>query len=155
MYYSLTFCKNPSRNDSPRVNTWDDWRLIPDSPPIIPTPEPKLNLVEIPGLAEGALDLTRVPFGVPQYNRMSGNWNFILGEEYIKTRVQRIEILRQYFKAETTYVKLEDQPQYWYKGIFILGTPKIGANTMQIQIGFNLEPRRYLVSNNQADTNYP
>ena len=43
MYYSLTFIIGGIKK-----NTWADWRLIPDTPPSIPPPEPNLNYVDIP-----------------------------------------------------------------------------------------------------------
>ena len=45
MGYSLTFVGD----DNQSRNTYTDWNLIPESPPVVPTPSPKTNYVDIPG----------------------------------------------------------------------------------------------------------
>ena len=155
MYYSLTF--------GSQKNTWTNWHLIPDSPPVIPTPEPQMNIVSIPGRTDGGLDLSLVPFGRLQYGRMTGNWNFILGEDYIKQRDTILADMRTYLNGKSMAVELETEPATLYRGIFVVGTPRIGANTVTIQIGFNLEPRRWLIPGHAQgktpipalDPNYP
>ena len=123
MYYSLTF-GNYIAFDT-KKNTWTHWHLIPDSPPVIPTPEPQLNIVTIPGRADGGLDLSRVPFGQLQYSRMSGNWNFILGEDYNRQRDDILESMRRFLHGKEMDLELETEPATLYRGIFLVGTPRI------------------------------
>ena len=59
MYYSVTF----ENEAGVKRNTWEDWHLIPMSPPMIAPFKPNYNYVDIPGRIEGPLDLTGV-FGI-------------------------------------------------------------------------------------------
>ena len=80
MGYSITFGEgNATRN------TWTNWKLMPESPPVIPPPTPKTNYVDIPGRKAGPIDMTRIPFNRTSYDRISGSWDFILYEDYWTT----------------------------------------------------------------------
>lgn len=149
MYYSLTFNVNGVSK-----NTWTDWKLIPDTPPVVPYPELNTTYVDIPGRSGGPLDLTGVPFNKLTYKRMTGSWNFLFEPTTSSTRKNLYETLCQYFNGRVGKVTLEEDSTHYFKGRFTVGTPRTGQGPCQIQIGFDLEPVRYLVSNNNVDTNY-
>lgn len=145
MYYSLTFGKEK--------NTWADWGLIASSPPQIPPPQPNKNLVNIPGRHQGPIDLSRVPWGVLTYGRVTGTWNFVKKEEDRRSRIETYEIIRGWLNGKTTTVMTEDDPYHYYQGIFTVEEPTSDKNTVKIKIKFDLEPIRYNLDGTE-DTSY-
>lgn len=149
MYYSLTFTVNGVEK-----NTWADWRMIPNTPPMIPAPEPNLNYVEIPGRSGGPLDLTGVPFNKITYKRMTGSWTFLVEPETKTTRINLYETLVKYFLGKPGKVKLEEDPTHYFKGRFNVAVPKTATGPIQFTIMYDLAPVRYNVSDNSVDTSY-
>ena len=121
MYFSISFGKDPDIR-----NTWKDWGMIPDTPPMIPPPDPNLNLVSIPG-SNTTIDLSKYPTGKITYQRITGR---------------------------NTIIRLEEDPHHYYKGILTVSTISTGNGPNQISIGYNLEPMRYNVSDDSRDTSW-
>lgn len=134
-------------------NTWTDWRLIPTTPPMIFAPSPNKNLVNIPGRREGPIDMSRVPFGILTYPRITGNWEFIYEETSEKTRYETYDAVRKWLNGRTTTVKNQDDPYHYFRGIFTVGNLNSNENTAEISISYDLEPIRYNQDGTE-DTNY-
>ena len=149
MYFSLTFGVSPDSK-----NTWDDWGLIPATPPTVPPPEPNLNLVEIPGRRQGPIDLSKYPTGKLTYQRISGSWNFLFEPRGAADRIAKYEAIRRWLHGRTTTVKMEEDPQHYYRGFFSVSSISTGNGPSQIAVGFNLEPLRYNVSDDSEDTGW-
>lgn len=149
MYYSLTFTINGLAK-----NTWDNWKMIPNTPPMIPPPEPNLNYVDIPGRRGGPLDLTGIPFNKMTYKRMTGSWTFYREPESTVTRKLLYEELINYFTGKAGKVELEEDPIHYYVGRFSVGVPKTGTGPIQFTITYDLAPIRYNKNNNTVDTSY-
>lgn len=149
MYFSLTFGVSPDSK-----NTWDDWGLIPATPPTVPPPEANLNLVEIPGRRQGPIDLSKYPTGKLTYQRISGSWNFLFEPRGAADRIAKYEAIRRWLHGRTTTVKMEEDPQHYYRGFFSVSPISTGNGPSQIAIGFNLEPLRYNVSDDSEDTDW-
>ena len=149
MYYSLTF-----EVGGVRKNTWADWRMIPDTPPMIPIPEPNLNYVDIPGRSGGPLDLTGIPFNKMTYKRMTGSWNFYVEPVNRFTRIELYEELRQYFHGKIGTVIIEEDPEHYYSGRFSIGVPSTSTGPIRFTISYDLVPRRWNVSNGAQDASY-
>ena len=90
MIYAVTF-----NISGVKKNTWADWRLVPDTPPMIPPPEMNVNIVDIPG--RGPIDLSLVPLNRRTYKRMSGSWNFYREPDNSRTRIELYEEMMEYF----------------------------------------------------------
>lgn len=148
MYFSITFGRDPDVR-----NTWKDWGMIPDTPPMIPPPEPNLNLVEIPG-SNTTIDLSKYPTGKITYQRISGSWNFLIQPKGHQNRVQLYEAVRKWLHGRSTIIRLEEDPLHYYKGIFTVGVPATGNGPNQINVGYSLEPMRYNVADNTVDTSW-
>ena len=140
MYYSITF---GAGNDT--RNTWTNWKLMPESPPVVPPPKPKTNYVDIPGRAKGPLDMTSVPFNHQQYERITGSWNFVICDDYWNNanRAQTYENVRSWLHGRVTRMKLEEDPQHLFYGRFTIDPPNSGSGPFVIRINFDLEPIRY------------
>lgn len=149
MYYSLTFEVNGVRK-----NTWADWRMIPDTPPMIPVPELNLNYIDIPGRIRGPLDMTGIPFYKATYKRMTGSWNFLVEPVNSRTRMDLYEMLTKYFAGRIGKVTLEEDPVHYYKGRFNVSLPRTGVGPIQFGIAYDLEPMRWNVENDAEDTDY-
>ena len=149
MYYSLTFDSNGVQK-----NTWADWGLIPDTPPMIPPPKPNYTFVDIPGRPGGPLDLTGIPFGRLTYKRIQDSWNFLREPTNRRTRVELYEELEQFFIGKVVTVKMEEDLNHYYKGRFEVSKPKTGIGPIQFTISFDLEPVRYNVVDDSIDTTF-
>lgn len=149
MYFSITF-----EDGIDTRNTWEDWNLIPATPPMIEAPEPNLNFVDIPGRAAGPIDLSKYPFGKITYQRISGSWSFLTEPEGHAQRVGLYESVRGWLHGRTAKIILEEDPVHYYRGIFTVGPVSTGNGPNQISIGYNLEPLRYNVSDNSVDTTW-
>lgn len=146
MYYSLTFAGTK--------NTWTDWGLIPESPPVVAPPSPKTNFVDIPGRVRGPLDMSKVPWNRIMYERSSGSWSFVKELTTPTMRNQTYEAIRLWLHGRTCKVALEDDPTHYYLGMFTVSEQQSGPNMLRISIGYSLEPVRYNASNDSIDTTY-
>lgn len=149
MYFSITFGEEPETK-----NTWEDWKLIPATPPMIEAPEPNLNMVEIPGRTAGPIDLSKYPFGKITYQRISGSWNFLTEPEGHDQRVALYESIRRWLHGRTTRIILEEDPEHYYRGIFMVSPISTGSGPNQITISYNLEPVRYNVLDDTVDSSW-
>ena len=135
MYYSLTF--------GGVKNTWTDWHLIPEAPPVVPPPQPNISLVDIPGRRKGPVDLSAALFGKITYQRITGTWNFLRDVESTTTRTELYESIRKWLHGRLTTLILEEDPTHFYRGRFMVGQPTSNAYPIRIAIGYDLEPIRY------------
>lgn len=149
MYFSITFGEEPETK-----NTWEDWKLIPATPPMIEAPEPNLNMVEIPGRTAGPIDLSKYPFGKITYQRIIGSWSFLTEPESHAQRVTLYESIRRWLHGRTTRIILEEDPEHYYRGIFTVSPISTGSGPNQITISYNLEPVRYNVLDDTADSSW-
>ena len=76
MYHSLII--NVGDN---YIDTWDDWKLIPSSRPVIAPPIERTKFVPVPG-RDGALDYSRTPANRPTYDDRTGKIEFYLENDY-------------------------------------------------------------------------
>ena len=152
MGYSITF-----GNVSDSKNTWTDWKLLPESPPVVPAPKPKPNYVDIPGRVKGPLDMTKVPFNRQTYERITGSWNFVLCDDYWHkaNRFSAYELVRKWLHGRVTRMSLEEDPGHLFYGRFTVDPPESGIGPFVIRINFDLEPIRYNWDNSGDPTWLP
>lgn len=146
MYHSITF----TRKDTPSLtaNTWDTWRLIPLSRPVIAAPQPKTNFVEVPG-ASGSLDLSTVLTSYPLYGNRSGSLEFAVSNDFWPWH-KMYETLMSFFQGHTLQMTLEDDPDYYYEGIFSVNswTSKSDGTWSTVKLDYNCQP--YKISKRHA-----
>lgn len=148
MYYSITFDNK---------NTWDDWRLIPTSPPMVAPPTAYTNLVEVPGRKQGPIDLSETLFGGPTYASSEGEWELASHPDYAGSLFSRqwlFDEIRNYLHNRSRKVILEDDHQHYYIGRFAVGAPRTGKNGTSIVIRYTINPVRYN-NDGSIDTKYP
>ena len=150
MYHSITFGASPNTK-----NTWTDWNLIPESPPVISAPKPNTNFVEIPGRIKGPIDASLIPFGHQTYERITGTWVFVMRDDYWHTpNPQNVyDTIRSWLHGKRTKIVLEDDSTHAFYGVFTVEAPQRSKGPFAIQITYDLEPVRYN-SNGTVDTTW-
>lgn len=140
MYHSITIGEK---------NTWDDWHLIPTSRPLFNPPTVKTHLVDIPG-GDGVLNLTNALAGRPTYNNRTGSWTFAVQNGFMDWATLFSEIMA-YLHGQTFRAILEDDPAYYYEGLFLVNQWKSDKDYSQIVIEYNVDPYKWKISNDGAD----
>lgn len=129
MYHSITIGEK---------NTWDDWHLIPTSRPLFNPPSVKTHLVDIPG-GDGVLNLTYALAGRPTFNNRTGSWTFVVQNGFMDWATLYSEIM-VYLHGKTLRAVLEDDPAYYYEGLFFVNQWKSDKDYSQIVIEYNVDP---------------
>ena len=147
MYHSITIGSK---------NTWDDWKLVPVSRPVVVPPKRKTNYVDIPG-ASSALDLSEALTRFPLYNDREGTWEFYvmnperpdwntqLNEDYWVVKYSEVS---SYLNGMKTTAILEDDPMYYYSGSFWVDSWKSDKDWSKITIGYRVEPYKLYTTMN-------
>ena len=140
MYHSITFGEENNTR-----NTWSDWGLIPESPPLIDNPKPKTNYIDIPGRIQGPYDASLIPFGRQSFERPSGSWTFVMMDDYWHTPKPRLvhDLVRGWLHGRRTKIVLEDEPGFYYYGLLTVSPPVLSAGPFTIEISYDVEPVRY------------
>lgn len=139
MYHSITFGEK---------NTWDDWKLIPTSRPLFSPPSAKMKLIEIPG-KNGALDISTTLTGRPIYNMRSGSFEFIVSDQS-RSWLSIYEDILDYLHGKTLRAILEDDPDYFYEGLFAVNQWSSNQTFSTITINYNVGPyKKHLVSSSE------
>ena len=143
MYHSLIF-----QLGNTKVNTWDNWHLIPTTRPVLAQPTPVYNYVEIPG-ADGSLDLTDYLIGRPTYSDRIGTFEFYVANDYGNWASRRAEIAA-FLNGRKMKLYLEDEPQYYYEGRFFFKAWTPDASHSKVSIDYRVSPYRHLVNGGEA-----
>lgn len=125
-------------------NTWDDWHLVPSSRPLVNPPDVKTNYIEIPG-RDGSMDLTTALIGRPVYKNRTGDWEFIVLNEYDDGEdwTTLYTDIMQYLQGREFKVILDDDPGFFYYGRLKVNSWQSQANWSRIVINYNLGPYKY------------
>ena len=147
--HSLTFSTGEKETSGKRTghlkgyNTWDTWHLIPTSKPVVASPQPKTNYIEIPG-RHGALDLSTYLTGGMVFGQRSGSWEFVIdnGWEHWET-IRRS--LYEKLHGQQFKIVLEDVPLwYWFGRVSINEFQSDEANN-RITLDYAVDPYCYSV----------
>lgn len=140
MFFSSKFTRdNPDANAFEK-HTYSDWYLIPTSRPCIQPPNPKTQVVDVPG-ANGVTDLSRSLTGYPVFmNRTGSNEYMIENDKWPKWIDPLTEVtnklngqhLRMYFE--------DDEPEYYYVGTWSVTNYQAGEVYSTLNIEYDLFP---------------
>lgn len=152
MYHSLTF-----QHGNTRINTWDNWRLIPSSLPVIVQPTPVFKYVDIPG-RDGSLDTTDYLIGRPTYSDRKGSIEFIVANTVGNTQFygsakdraksignweNRRTQIAAFLDGRKLKVFLEDDPQHYYYGRVFFKEWRSDAQFSKVVIEYQFDPYKY------------
>ena len=143
MYHSLIF-----QYGNTKVNTWDNWHLIPSTRPTLAQPTPAYTYVEIPG-ADGSMDITDYLIGRPTYSDRQGTFEFYVANDYGNWAARRAEI-SAFLNGRKMKLYLEDDPQYYYEGRFFFKQWTPDASHSKVTIEYRVKPYRYLSNGKEA-----
>ena len=147
--HSLTFSDGTKETSGARTgylkgyNTWDTWHLIPTSKPLVASPAPKTNYIEIPG-RHGAIDLSEWLTGGMVFGQRSGSWEFVVdnGWEYWEDIRQS---LYEKLHGKEFRIVLEDVPMRYWKGRLAINEYKSENGYNSVSINYVVEPYSYPV----------
>lgn len=137
--YSITF---ESLDTGLKRNTWEDWHLIPASPPMVNPPEAYTNYVDIPGRKQGPLDLSEVLSEGPVFLNTEGSWDFIWSAEYCPdmSRPEAFRTVTQFLHGRRFRITLQEDPDTSYIGRIQVSDPKPGNTYSTITINYTIQP---------------
>lgn len=147
-------------------NTWTDWRLIPESRPVVNPPEVKTNFVEVPG-ADGVLDFTEALDNKIHYKPREGSWDFLISHEQINIdsggRYHRDNLWSELYHdilnavhGKRVSVILMDEwddngnDNRFYTGRVWVNSFKSDPSHSKITFDYSLDPFRYLTEEDAA-----
>ena len=139
MYHSLTFGKNLADASKERVNTWNDWHLIPASRPNFTMPQPVLRFVEIPG-KHGTLDATEMNGSTILYGDRTGSFEFYVENDYWRSWSEAYSEIASYLHGQRLQAQLEDDDTFFYEGRFYVNQWKSSKTHSMISIGYQVGP---------------
>lgn len=154
MYHSITIGDK---------NTWDDWKMIPVSRPVVAPPVEKVLSVDVPG-RDGTTYLSKSLTGYPVFKAREGNWEFYLDTD--EWRGQNLStpvgtgaleyLSRALAKSNSipaqTRVRLEDDPAFFYLGrVWVNGGIKQENGHSVVTFAYSLYPFKFLYDNIQED----
>lgn len=133
MYHSITMGE---------VNTWTDWRLIPNKKPVVNPPKPKYRYVDAGGI-DGKIDLSTVVGGRVQHDNRTGTWDFMCSGRYERWTTTYHKIMNA-IHGRYLRVVLEDEPTYYYKGRISVSQWKNASRLLSgVTFAYTLEPYKY------------
>ena len=147
MYYSVKFDVMNAVSDTiiGTYNTYEDWFLVPTSRPVIELPAQKTNYADIPG-ASGKLDLTYILTKYPVYENRSGSLDFaVLNDHQGYSWMDILEMITRSINGKRVRAYLEDDPDYYYEGHWLLRNWKSNNNRTwsEVTIEYDVDPYKY------------
>lgn len=134
VYHSITFGDK---------NTWDDWHLIPTSKPVFNPPLLKNKFVDVPGI-NGKIDLLLLLVGAPTYGNRNGSFQFVVANDYWGWDTAYSTIMN-YLHGQTLNAILEDDPGYYYSGLFSVDQWLSNRKFSAITINYSVQPDKIAV----------
>ena len=151
MYHSITFTKNGTR-----YNTWDDWRLIAASAPVIAPPVERTIQLNVPG-RNGSVDLSQSLTGHPVFDVREGTWYFYADVDTLwdpdkasrpvghgLSRMIAEKLMEFFNDGMSAEVRLEDDPGFYYTGrVWMSDKPDVDKNHPKLAINYRLYPYKF------------
>ena len=122
-------------------NTFDDWRLVPTSRPLVTPPPFKENYLDLPA-TYGSLDYSRAHTGLPVYGNRTGSWEFVVLNDFRPWEIAYSDILHT-IHGKKCMITLDDDLDYFYVGNLTLSEWRSDPGWSRIVINYNLEPYKY------------
>lgn len=124
-----------------RIHTWRDWGLKLVSV-YIPMPEPKTQLVDIPG-GDGKIDLTEIN-GRPAYHDREGiELTFDLMDESYREWLLRYSEFAREIHGRKVKMVLDDEPDHYYMARLNLDSQKTNPVFSEVVLSGTAEPFKY------------
>lgn len=112
MYHGATFLD--MKTDGGK-KTFEDFHLVPKKRLYIDPPEPKYNMIDIPG-GDGYLDATEAPDGRVHYGTRAATWEFHVERSRRAFYHNAYSEIMNYLHGQNMRIILDDDPHYFYIG---------------------------------------
>lgn len=143
-----------------KINTYDDWHLVPKSRPVFAPPSLKKYSQDIPG-TNGEIDLTTALTGYPAYQNRTGSIDFMvmhnglsssLGDDigYNNNSNSRWQgmysEIENFLHGQAVKIESSDFPDWYYSGRMTVSGWTSDEQYSTITINYDLEPFRYSIT---------
>lgn len=147
IYFSIKFSDLDGRNS---IDTYDDWRIVPDSRPLVEPPQVKTEYLDVPG-ADGSLDYTEALAGI-KYSNREGSWTFYvlnelanLGGSYMRWN-QLYSLIMKTIHGKRKRIWLESDPDYYYTGRVFVDKWSSDKDYSKITLKYIIDPWKYPIT---------
>lgn len=138
MYFSSKFKKQSDNNWV--FNTYDDWKLIPESRPVIAPASYKANQIDIPG-ADGSEDLTTALTGYPVFSNRTGSNKYIVEPDTYDCWLDVYSEIMNRINGQKLKMYFDDEePEYYYEGRWKVDSWENGDNWPGVSISYEVYP---------------
>lgn len=120
-------------------NTWKDWHLIPASRPVVNPPPPNTKDFTVPG-RNGKIDISTILTGYMTYQNRTGSWDFIVDHNQWHSWEAAYTCIMGHIHGESLKCILDDDPGYYYEGLFSVSGWKSDKDWSTITINYDLYP---------------
>lgn len=154
MYHSITIGDK---------NTWDDWHMIPATPPVIAPPTEKTISLNVEGRS-GTVYLSQSVTGQPVFKTREGSWEFYLSTEEWRggnysspVGKQALDHLANALRTGSAKpleqrVRLEDDPAFFYFGrVWVSGGIRQQNDHTVLTLKYSLYPFKFLYNKIDED----
>lgn len=131
--HGITFVNSLER----KRHTWNDWKIVPTSRPVVLPPSIQRMEQEVPG-RDGLLDLSESLDGEIHYNNRVGTLEF-----YVANRDCWINVynsIQSFIHGRRLKVILDDDKDYYHEGRIAVNDWKSDQSNSTIVIEYNLQP---------------
>lgn len=150
MMHAVLVSDGKTRDEYNRLiytDLYERFKIVPTSRPVINPPAKKKKTLEIPG-ANGSLDISSALTGFPVFENRTGSIEFVVLNDFNldNYRYDWQEIYHDVLDlvhGEMMFLKLEDEPGYYYKGGLTVNSWKSDKNNSTITIDYDLQPYRF------------
>lgn len=135
------------------MNTWDEWHLMPVKAGRIEfaTADLRYESAEVAG-SDDVLDFTEALTGYPLYNQRRGSITFRFFDNGTPVR-NRFDQLKNAIHGRKARAIIEDQPEYYYEGRFMVGDVKYASrgNWADVEISYLLNAYKLEMASSAED----
>lgn len=148
MYNSIDFFYiDPLTNvNGSKKNTWEDWGLVGSSRPTVSPAKPITNLIKVTGMS-GFYNASEILTGYPIYESRTGSFDFIVLNKWNRRDAKRwIDVYNEvceYLNGQELCCVFEDEPDYFYQGVFSVNEFASGEYNSTISIDYELQPYKF------------
>lgn len=138
MYHSLII-----NVDDDYIDTWDDWKLIPSSRPVIAPPIERTKFVTVPS-RDGSLDYSQTVPKRATFDDRTGKIEFYLENDYEGWDWETAyTTICERLKGKRVRFALEDNPSHYYEGLLWVNQFKSDKGHSKITLEYRLHPTMY------------
>ena len=139
MYHSLII-----NVDDDYIDTWDDWKLIPSSRPVIAPPIERTKFVTVP-CRDGSLDYSQTVPKRATFDDRTGKIEFYLENDYEGWDWETAyTTICERLKGKRVRFALEDNPNHYYEGLLWVNQFKSDKGHSKITLEYRLHPTMHL-----------